>query len=199
MVEPSSLTVRTWARKSSTNHGSARCAAARPGCSSTATRTCRHLRAGSRLWRTHATRADSSVGIEWTRPNLRPKAEPRWRFVRHQRSGLAELDPSRGTHERRGRGVASTHPGVCQLAQRAEPRSHSRRNRRMGMHWHEKLAEDWGHLVRRARCTSAELAWKLTLLRRGINSHSREWEPQSVAPALVVLAAIAAGILVAQL
>ena len=67
------------------------------------------------------------------------------------------------------------------------------------MHSQGKLAQDWDHLVRRARSASAELAWKLKLFRRGIGSHSWEWEPRDVAPALVVLAAIAAGVLVAQL
>ena len=69
---PAASRVRVWVRKSSTSHGSARCAATRLGYSSTATRPSRHWKAGSKPWRTRAMSVASSAGIGWIRPNVRP-------------------------------------------------------------------------------------------------------------------------------
>jgi hypothetical protein len=52
------------------------------------------LREGSRLWLTHARGADSSVGTEWTRPNVGPKAEAaarRWP-VRYLSEGTPSIE-----------------------------------------------------------------------------------------------------------
>ena len=57
------------------NHGSALCAATRLGCSSTATRPSRHLKAGSKPWRTRAISAASSAGIDSIKRNVRKSGD----------------------------------------------------------------------------------------------------------------------------
>jgi hypothetical protein len=71
------------------------------------------------------------------------------------------------------------------------------------MHWQVKPASDgvlWrDHLIRSSRSALAELGRWLTLLDRRVNRHAWEWQIENVVWALIVLAAIAAGVLIAQL
>jgi hypothetical protein len=96
------LQFRAWARKSSTNHGSARCAATRPGYSSTATQLSKHLKAGSKPWRTRAMSVASSAGIEWTRPSVRAK-KPFQKAAARLQPRLVRLRVGRGSGQGTGR------------------------------------------------------------------------------------------------
>jgi len=60
------------------NHGSALCAATRLGYFSTATRPSRHLKAGSKPWRTRAISAASSAGIDWRKRNVRKSGHTKY-------------------------------------------------------------------------------------------------------------------------
>ena len=91
--------------------GSARCAATRPGYSSTATRSSRRLKADSRPWRTRAMNAASSVGIEWIRAHLRPS-------LRTRRRRAPQTRPDRRSNRQgecveRGRACPSVDRAAC--------------------------------------------------------------------------------------